>query len=263
LVQTVLETPEPITSLVLIGALSEAGAEQPDHGILLVRTTHKIYKIGREHVLLRTFVIPSELEDRPASWYELENGQAIAEFYQRWIDDDNKNIGPKAVYRISADGTIAERAELPLQSGMLKWHKQHSATLFRWALPLPGFLPLIEPFMVMFIDQEPNYTSAAQSMVRNSWLSLTGIMVLSSLLAVATWHRSRAFVLSTPEQVMWVLFVFLFGLPGYIGYLLHRRWPLRQECPHCRVRVPWNRSACAACRRQFPAPASKGIEVFC
>jgi predicted amidophosphoribosyltransferase len=56
--------------------------------------------------------------------------------------------------------------------------------------------------------------------------------------------------------------VLVFGLPGYLGYRLHRRWPVRSPCPACGQNVPRDRDACAGCRAEFPPPAPKGIEVF-
>ena len=54
----------------------------------------------------------------------------------------------------------------------------------------------------------------------------------------------------------------LFGLPAYVGYRLHRRWPIRLPCPHCQGLAPRDRTACAECGDGFPEPAGKGIEIF-
>ncbi|HVC93010.1 MAG TPA: hypothetical protein VND64_04930 [Pirellulales bacterium] len=264
LVRTVFEAPDTIESLDII----EAPAEAPNHpfgdGTLLVRTTRRIYLFNREHALLRTFPIPSETDRLdPALWYEVGDGRAWAEFHRPWVCDDDQVLEPRMLYQIGPDGTITSRAELLLQSGSWKWHKRRDATVFRWALPVPVILPFVEPFMVILNDREPSYASAAASMRRNSWPALTMIVGLSSLLAAAAWRRARAFALSKPERIAWVVFVFLTGVPGYIGYLLHRRWPLRQECPRCEAKVPWDRGACAACGKPFPSAAVEGTEIFC
>ena len=54
----------------------------------------------------------------------------------------------------------------------------------------------------------------------------------------------------------------LTGLPGLVGYLFHRRWPVLEACPACGRTVPRDRDACAACGTEFPPPPLKGIEVF-
>ncbi len=66
---------------------------------------------------------------------------------------------------------------------MLKWHKQSTAPVFRCALAAPVMIPLFEPLMIMFIDQERSFAAAAAAMFRNSWPSLLGIFVLSARLA--------------------------------------------------------------------------------
>ena len=76
------------------------------------------------------------------------------------------------------------------------------------------------------------------------------------------WRRSRAFGLSRQGQIAWAVFVLLFGLPAYVGFLLYRRWPIREPCPICQTQVPRDRVACAECGTRFPDPALKGIEIF-
>ena len=264
-VQIVFESPEMIASFSVPLEPPSPGAGQPSRGpIQVMRTSGHLHRLNRQHEVSRTFSIPTD-SDRAfyASVYELSNGEAFAEFYRWRIRDDERNLEPRILYRIAADGTLADRGELTLQSGMLKWHKQSIAPVFRCALAAPVIIPLVEPLMIMFIDNDRSFAAAAAAMFRNSWPSLLGIFVLSALLAAATWRRARAFALPVSEQVVWVIFVFLAGLPGYAGYKLHRRWPLRQDCPRCRARVPWDREVCVACGKAFPSASVKGIEILC
>ena len=52
------------------------------------------------------------------------------------------------------------------------------------------------------------------------------------------------------------------GLPAYIGYLTHRRWPTCLPCPSCGRTAPRDRPTCCHCHHDFPAPAANGTEVF-
>ena len=45
------------------------------------------------------------------------------------------------------------------------------------------------------------------------------------------YRRQRQY--GMPWTPAWVVFVFPFGLPGYIGYRTHRRWPTCLPCPSC------------------------------
>ena len=93
-------------------------------------------------------------------------------------------------------------------------------------------------------------------------LTLCLVALLSVALAAFTWRRGVAFSLPLGERITWVAFVLLFGLAGYVGFLLHRRWPLREECPRCHARTVLSSGACVACGERFPGPIFKGTEVF-
>jgi hypothetical protein len=64
------------------------------------------------------------------------------------------------------------------------------------------------------------------------------------------------------ERMIWPIFVFAFGLFGWIGFRFHRSWPALEPCSACHVVVPRDRSACEACRADFPLPEMKGTEVL-
>jgi hypothetical protein len=65
-----------------------------------------------------------------------------------------------------------------------------------------------------------------------------------------------------PHATGWAAFVFLFGVPGWIAYRVHRTWPVFEECPACRQAAPRDRTECTECGADFPPPVLKGIEVF-
>jgi hypothetical protein len=68
--------------------------------------------------------------------------------------------------------------------------------------------------------------------------------------------------LSLGERLAWSAFVVLFGLSGYVGFRLHRPWPLRGECPNCHARTVLERGGCTRCGEGFRGPIFKGTEVF-
>ncbi len=166
------------------------------------------------------------------------------------------------MYRIAADGTIQDRFEVILQNGPIGLTQEMGALLLALAVPAPAILVVVEPLFLMSVDQAQSYPAAVSAMLRDSWPSLLVVFALALVLAVMTKRRSRAFGLSKREQFAWAVFVFLFGLPAYVGFLLYRRWPIRQPCPNCHARAPRDRVACAECGTRFPDPALKGIEIF-
>jgi hypothetical protein len=56
---------------------------------------------------------------------------------------------------------------------------------------------------------------------------------LVTLLAIGlAWlsdRHLRAF--REPRSYVWLTFVFLMGLPGYVAWYCHRRWPVRRPAP--------------------------------
>ena len=81
-------------------------------------------------------------------------------------------------------------------------------------------------------------------------------------LAIACYRR-QALYQSTPRQrILWPLFVFLFGVPGWIGYRYCRPWPPLEVCPACHELAPRDDELCAVCGQEFPLPETKGTEIF-
>jgi hypothetical protein len=62
--------------------------------------------------------------------------------------------------------------------------------------------------------------------------------------------------------VAWALFALVGGIPGLLGYWLHRRWPHRERCAQCGAIVPRDSDECLACSADFPVPTLKGVEIF-
>ena len=89
------------------------------------------------------------------------------------------------------------------------------------------------------------------------------ILMLSAFSAVAAWvvyRHARRY--AQGGAAAWAVFALAFGLPGLVGYWLHRNWPHRARCPNCAAVVPRDRLKCAACEANFLPPAQLGIEVF-
>ena len=144
-----------------------------------------------------------------------------------------------------------------MHSGLLFWREQREWRLLSIAFPAPLLYPLVDLFVVTLFNQP---STLAQSLLESAWPSLLAVLLLGLALSFSAWRRARTFGLPGTDQVAWAIFVFLFGLAGFVGFLLHRRWPLRTECPHCHARVPRDRPACARCKLPFPGQAQQGIE---
>ena len=262
-VNTVFETPEPIEALGIPLLSSYAGGRPAKEQPILVRTGRQIQTLNRHYQITRVFTIPTEADRRsPVSWYEIGDGQAIAEFVRPNATRGAVHITPRMIYRIAGDGTIQDQFEVILRNGTSALSEEMGAFLLALAVPAPAILIVIEPLFLMDVYQAQSYPAAVSAMLRSSWPSLLMVFALTMVLAVMAQRRSRGFGLSTREQLAWAVFVFLLGLPAYVGFRLYRRWPIRLPCPNCHVRAPRDRAFCAECGRRFPDPSLKGIEIF-
>jgi hypothetical protein len=261
-VKTVFEAPEPIESLGVPELSSQARGRPEKEQPILVRTGQQIHSLNHNYQITRVFTIPPQVEGRTwVTCYELGNGQALVEVQQPRGDRDSLNIAPGMMYRVAADGTIQDHFEVILQNPNLM-SREAEGFLLALVVPVPAILIVIEPLFLMDVDQARSYPAALGAVLKLSWPSLLPVFALTLVLAVVTKRRCSGFGLSKREQLVWTVFVLLFGFPAYMGFLLYRRWPIRQPCPNCHARAPRDRVACAECGTRFPDPALKGIEIF-
>lgn len=260
-VTTVLETPDPIESPGIPALDFWAGGRAVKEQPILVRTKNQIYVLDHQHRVVRQFAIPAEIDRRiPMMWYEPRNGQAIAVFVARMASPEPGGRANRIVYRVAADGTMQDRFDVSLRSGSFAADEASTRKQVSFGLPSPAFLAVT--LVLMSIDRTQRYPAAIIDFLGKFGPSLLAVFALASILAVITWRRSRAFGLPKREQIAWVVFVLLLGLPAFVGYLLCRRWPVRVPCPNCHAKAPRDRPACALCGTTFPDPALKGIEIF-
>jgi hypothetical protein len=81
-------------------------------------------------------------------------------------------------------------------------------------------------------------------------------------LAVLCYHRQLRYGERGWDRWLWLLFVLVLGLPGWIGYRFGRSWPVLEACPGCGTSARRDREACVHCEADFPRPALRGTEVF-
>jgi len=262
-VTTVFETAEPIESPGIPRLSNWSTGRPTQEQPILVRTRQQIYVLDHKHNVIKVFTIPTEVDRQsPVQWYEIGNGQAFAVFVRPSATGEPENLTKRTVYRVADDGAIQEGFELTLQSGAVAQSKQARAFLLALGLPAPAILFVVDLLIALGIDRIQSYPAFFLILLRSSGPSLLAVFALSAILAILAWRRSRSFGLAKREQIAWVVFVLLFGLAAYVGFLLYRRWPIRQPCLSCHAQAPRDRAACTECGTRFPDPSLKGIEIF-
>jgi hypothetical protein len=264
-VTIVFEAAEPILSVAVPTISSYSGSDSKREAPILVRTRTKIHKLDHQYKLSGTLTIPGEVDTHSTiSWYETSDGRAIAEYStsRQGRAARARNASTPKLLRIERDGAIRDALELSLRTVASGPTLQEQAVLLGLSVPSPAVLCLVDWFMAKDAERTQDDPSAFADMLKNAWPSTAAVLVLSAVLAIFTWGLAGKFGLSRREQAAWTGFVALLGLPGLLGFLLHRRWPVRTPCPHCRARTPRDRHACAVCGTPLPDPALTGIEIF-
>jgi hypothetical protein len=127
---------------------------------------------------------------------------------------------------------------------------------------LSGCLLAFRPDELLDLEMADSWDSAAALAFRQYSLYLAITLAAGAALAVACYRRQARYQLSRAERIGWPLFVFLFGIAGWIGYRYCRRWPPLDVCPACHELAPRDQDVCVICGREFPLPEAKGTEIF-
>ncbi len=203
-----------------------------------------------------SFAIPAELRDTNFQFHLLSDSSAL-------IQPNRDDSWPKhQLLRIDTTGKIVRRTNY-----ILKEHfAEREFPPWRVTLSVPAPLAVatvstvLAPSYFLWIGKDSTYLGALTRSWSEFWLPLGLICLLGGVLAWLCYRRQQRYGL--PWTKTWMVFVFLGGLPGVVGYYAHRRWPAIEKCPACGRAVPHDREACMDCGSEFPEPAPKGTEVF-
>jgi hypothetical protein len=250
-------TPTTIQSAAYLSQVEEYLAVRAKDRILILNRAGKLessFKIPVEFRDARSFMFcllsdNSAILDVPSADLLSETPQAVGEWQLLWID---------------GKGNILRRKDYSLQRGDFAGRLQFWPWNTALAIPAPPAMAAVSivlaPQLLLALGEEPTYLSALGKSCRQFWPALLVVLLLSAALAVYCFRRQRRYY--QPYSGAWFVFVLLTGLPGLVGYLFHRRWPVLENCPACGHAVPRDRETCAKCGAAFPQPAPKGCEVF-
>jgi hypothetical protein len=251
-----------VSAAVIERAVSETAAlhEAPAQNIV-ARAVDKLWIIDPRSGATRQFALTSELRDTAFEVYEVSGGlllhtggrysyQATLSPRYVWLDSEGK------VTRDS--GPLGNKPDSDSTTPLVALAEGFSIVPIPIALGVG--VAVINPLLQVDGGRAPNYLSAlAGSLWQWKWPILS-VAVLAAIIGCWCYRRQRRY--GQPAPMAWFIFVFLFGLPGLLAYLVHRSWPVRETCLACHQLVPRDREACLACGTVFPEPAATGAEVF-
>jgi hypothetical protein len=221
---------------------------QPEELIVFDKRTNKELR----------FRLPNKVRDMAFSAWALADGTLVL----LTPADEEKKILPELWWVDSAGKVLkqqtvrlaeAEPYRLPIPE---VWRENIRA-------PVPLNKALLFALMTHVEAQRatpPSYAVGFGKVFKRAWLAALVLFAACAIPAYAAYRRQKRFGL--PYAGVWAAFTYLLGIPGWIAYRFHRRWPVMEECPNCRQVSPRDRETCLDCGAVFPPPPLKGIEVF-
>lgn len=238
-------------------AITRVHRDRADY--MAVRTADQVLMLDSEGGRQQSFVIPAELRNRPFTFYDLGVDSAMFEVTQ--ARERSATFGNRFVWS-DRQGNVIREQSVTFEDTSWLGRVDVMVGVAGVAVPATGFFTTAVVWPSVLVDEgtSTSYSAATAKLLPICWPTLLAVNLLGVGLAIVCYRRQKRF-----GQVWvwpWVVFVFLFGLPGMVGYLAHQRWPVREGCPKCKEQVPRDRDACAACDEPFPKPELKGIEVL-
>jgi hypothetical protein len=263
-VAVLFEAPEPIVTVGTPTLSAYSYGRITTDRPILVRTRSTLYALGHDGKVRLTFTIPPEINRQgDVWWYDVSDGGAVVTIERRPSPEMvAQGLTDVLIYRLLPGGLVEEPVPVRLRGSPPAMTQRTELFLMATALPAPVILAALEPAVVMQEPRWRSYVSAVGVVLREWWPPLVATAGLSALLAWVTSRWSRHFGHAPRERAAWTALVLLFGLPAFVGFWLHRRWPVRMPCPACRELAPRDRTLCAECGAEFPEPSLQGVEIF-
>jgi hypothetical protein len=260
-VTTIFKIPNLLLARLLNSTIDgEASSTNLFRQYIVARTSERIAVLDAVGKQVASYAIPKDIQQATLEFYEIGKEKALITNQCNFPDF---KAGEQLTW-INSDGKILDRKKTELIG-----HGRHPMSkidYWRAAVAIPSPIAMlvgtvvVGPFNYIDILENASFSEALGYSIKSSWQPIAVLFILGGVLAWFCYCRQRRF--DQPWTWAWVLFVFLFGLPGFLGYLFHRRWPVMETCHVCGKAVPCDRENCSSCNSNFPLPAMKGIEVF-
>lgn len=226
------------------------------------RTAERIVVFDRSGRQLRAYTIPQKLRDQYFRFAELPGGKALVS----WLDHDDRTGGSYEHLRwLNRRGDILREEKVVHDADPGIRGARDASLVVAAVIPAPASGLLMSLYTVPRLDDmrtgdAASYSTALAKSLQQTWPAL--VIVLTVGIAAVLGYEARRKKDGRPRSWAWVIFVFLFGLPGLVGYLLHLGQPVRETCPACQAESPRDDENCRFCGTPFPEPSPRGIEVF-
>lgn len=227
-----------------LGRLSPRLAVRTDRHIDILDFSPALNSFDPAAITKVSFEIPEGLREQYFTAYQIQPTKVALVTSTPVADLSPKlvHFGERKVTVVDqASGQVASTGTVRLENrGYSGWGLRATTNLEVICAPAPVFTGAM-----ILLGRAPSSSFLPTYGLRLLWSMqffwpafLAACIVGVCCTVLLAWHRAQR---RLPRSFGWMLFAFLFGLPGLIGYLLHRPWPSK---------------------RVLPAPQLTGTEVF-
>jgi hypothetical protein len=235
-----------------------ADRNSPEHR-LLIRCLDRFLVYDPFQQTQVEFKIPRALQNEPLSVSAVDPEHLMLHHnngrWERGITTD--------LVTVSSTGLVTNSRTVRLVSYVTDdsvWSARAPAAVAPTLLPWLVGMFVVAPLVMLQEHEVTDYVAGAAYAWDVAWLGLILVFVLSIVLTAIVYRWQKKY--SRPNTALWMTFVFLTTLPGFLAYwVMHRREPMA-ACQHCGANVPQDRDLCAKCAAPLPEPKLLGTEIF-
>jgi hypothetical protein len=222
---------------------------------IIVRTPRRIDVLDDAGQILQSGALPAEVAERVLQACLTTEDKLLV------VAAPDVRHDTTDIYWLAADAEPTRREQVRLGTTRTQ---ANASWLLCLAMPSPivdaVLFGYVMPKTLIASEQYDSYSAVLAEWLPKVLPALVALVSLSAMLAALAYRRQKQF--GEPAAGAWSVFVLLLGPVGYIGYRLHRVWPVRSACRACGRATPvtlWNCSECAA---EAPRPELRGIEIL-
>lgn len=233
-----------VISLGAVGQLAEfpdaQNAESPWTHLLklslMARTPNSVILFDPRKSKSIEYRLPDQLAKRRLDVYRPADNSLI---FLSQVEDSFRELRPgggesKVEYvRILPNGEILDRKILTRHFPRGISHADEKTVMNIVSLSVPGTLTttlFAGGLLPLLDDREPKpFSEKMAEMLAVTWPAILIATLISAALCRFVVRRQAEY--HFPRNYGWVAFVFLLGVPGYLGYRFHRKWPLKERPP--------------------------------
>lgn len=220
-----------------IVATNRAEAEGAQEEILeltpyvTVRTADRIILLSPAAKVREEYLLPADLQERDLRIGLPVDGSLVVQSFETRLARETR---PPDQFFVDTTVLAADGKEIQSEKVMLVNHHvveigdTTQLALASLIVPAPAGSMLM-PAAIISADRDLPFAAALSVAFSKIWPMQLVIALLA--LGLVWWTDRRQRALGLGRSVPWLVFVFLFGLPGFLAYLVHRRWPIQNLAP--------------------------------